>query len=156
MEATLTADLTILKGFFPTWKLNPNPTNTKSNLLSHEQLNKANSLLQYKPVYSTCKKGYVQLNRVFVTKQFQLLPTFEADRHYLSGNQGHIINNPSYRIYFRFRKPPLRLALQLVEMEFSPNNNWAKTWGVIEGRNEFLVSNPTTVAVGGMSLQCKK
>lgn len=37
-ETTLTADLNILNGFFQTWKLKPDPTKTKSSLLSYEHI----------------------------------------------------------------------------------------------------------------------
>ena len=54
----------------------------------------------------------------------------------------------------RSRKLPLRLASQLADMAFSPTTDWATSWNGFDGRNKFLVSNPTT-AVGGMDLPRK-
>ena len=55
----------------------------------------------------------------------------------------------------RSRKPPLRLASQLVEMEFSPSTSWTTSWNEFNGQNKFLVQNPANV-VCGMSLNRKE
>ena len=53
------------------------------------------------------------------------------------------------------RNPPLRTASQLAEGNFSPKVGWGSLWDSFDGRNEFLVSDPTR-AVRGMDLPRKE
>lgn len=46
-------------------------------------------------------------------------------------------------------------ASKMLEKEFKPKTSWASSWDVFDGRDKFLVSDPTT-AIGGMSLYRKQ
>ena len=58
---------------------------------------------------------------------------------------------PLGRNRLKSRHPPLQTACQLVESNFSPENTWKTSWEAFDGRNKFIVPNPTT-SVGGMQL----
>lgn len=44
---------------------------------------------------------------------------------------------------------------KMLEKEFKPKTSWAVSWNVFDGRDKFLVSDPTT-AIGGMNLYRKQ
>ena len=52
------------------------------------------------------------------------------------------------------RHPPLKTAAQLAEDGFSSKTGWASLWNLFDGRNKFLVSDPTQ-AVNGMNVPRK-
>ena len=58
---------------------------------------------------------------------------------------------PLGRNRLKSRHPPLQTARQLVESNFSSVNTWKTSWEAFDGRNKFIVPDPTT-PVGGMQL----
>jgi hypothetical protein len=120
------------------------------------------------------KRVDVQLNRVMRTVSGTLMPTplpwlpvlshipppDIRRKEALIKEYNKILSTPDLPILqdlphgrgrLKSRHPPLQTARQLKDNNFIPNSSWATSWDSFNGRNKFLIPNPTC-GVGGMLL----